>query len=323
VAISLKAFKEFTYKELAAIISTLDPHGLIRGERVQFIKDILPTSSEAKSIMNYKGVDSMLVPAESFFKDIVAAKRIDMKAHAMQTTDTFRENAAQLKLNFQSLSRACRQVQKSEKLQDVLEMVLHVGNIMNEGTRTGGASGFKFDSLLKLTQTKSSDGKMTVLDYMVIIFVAKEKRHTLFLGDDFPDCQAACRLLISDMVLEVSDMTNALDKCKLELQNLRDETARGAQKTVGGVGGNPIVNLLDAIKAGKQEVPGRTNPHTRGNFQKPRHHSTNRTENDPSRTRGTLGGSGDGEDKNCNLSQVNLSVRVCLVWDQRPRKRAL
>ena len=92
--------------------------------------------------MNYKGVDSRLVPAELSFKEIVAVKRIDMKAHAMQTIDTFRENAAQLNLNFQLLSRACRQVQKSEKLQDVLEMVLHVGNILNEGTRTGGASGF-------------------------------------------------------------------------------------------------------------------------------------------------------------------------------------
>jgi hypothetical protein len=55
---------------------------------------------------------------------------------------------------------------------------------MNEGTRTGGAAGFKFDSLLKLTQTKSSDGKMTVLDFLVTILVGKGQRDTLKLSLD-------------------------------------------------------------------------------------------------------------------------------------------
>ena len=225
VAISLKAFKDFTHKELASIISHLDPNRLICGERVQFVKDMLPTVSEVKSIQNYKGLDSKLVAAELFFKELVNVKRMETKVDVMKTMDTFKENAVQLKMNFQLLSKACDQVQKSEKLQDVLEMVLHVGNIMNEGTRTGGASGFKFDSLLKLTQTKSSDGKTTVLDYMVMIFVAKEKRETLKLGDDFPDCQAASRMLISDMVADVMDMTKSFQKCKDELQNLEDDVS--------------------------------------------------------------------------------------------------
>jgi hypothetical protein len=67
----------------------------------------------------------------------------------------------------------------------------YIGNIMNEGTRRVEQLGFKFDSLLKLTQTKSSDGKMTVLDFLVTILVGKGQRDTLKLSLDFPDCQTA------------------------------------------------------------------------------------------------------------------------------------
>ena len=45
--------------------------------------------------------------------------------------------------------------------------VLSIGNTMNQGTHAGDARGFKLDSLLKLTQTKSHDKKMTVLDFLV------------------------------------------------------------------------------------------------------------------------------------------------------------
>jgi hypothetical protein len=273
VAISLKAFKEFTHKEIASIISHLDPHRLICGERVQFMKDLLPTASEAKSVQNYKGLDSRLITAELFFREVVRVERIETKVHVMQTMDVFNENATQLKINFQLLARACLQVQRSERLEYVLDEVLKVGNIMNEGTRTGGASGFKFDSLLKLTQTKSSDGKTTVLDYMVMIFVAKEDRETLKLAEDFPDCQAASRMLISDMVGEVTEMVNTLKKCKDELKLLKDQVsgsqapkAAAGPSKVGG-SGDPRADMFAAIKARNRDDGDASQPtNPRANF---------------------------------------------------------
>jgi hypothetical protein len=163
------------------------------------------------------------VPAEVFFKHIVSVKRIATKVDVMKTMVTFKANAYGFLENYQILERACVQAQSSEKLQELLEMVLYVGNIMNEGTRTGGAAGFKFDSLLKLTQTKSFDGKTTVLDYLVMIFVAKNKRETIDIKSDFIDCQTASRMLISDMNSEVKAMSDALQKCKTELKNMKQD----------------------------------------------------------------------------------------------------
>ena len=55
----------------------------------------------------------------------------------------------------------------------VLRQMLAIGNIMNEGTHKGQASGITLDSLLKLTHTKGADKKTTVLDYVVTLCLDK------------------------------------------------------------------------------------------------------------------------------------------------------
>ncbi len=44
----------------------------------------------------------------------------------------------------------------SNNLAKLLQRMLLVGNIMNEGTRRGGASGFTLDSLSKMVNTKGN-----------------------------------------------------------------------------------------------------------------------------------------------------------------------
>ncbi|GAX11743.1 hypothetical protein FisN_7Lh124 [Fistulifera solaris] len=264
VAISLKAFKAFPFEELAEIISFLDPLRKIRGEKCQFIRDILPTSSEIRVIKEYDGSDDRLEPAELWFRHLVNIPRLEVKAHILRTMEMFNADATLLMESFVILDEVCHQVMKSEKLQELLEMVLNIGNIMNEGTRTGGASGFKFDSLLKLTQTKSSDGKTTVLDFLVNVFVSKNQREVLYLTTDFPRCRIASKMMISDMLKEVKSLGDSLEQCKDELEALIKEE-EGDDETENDVVDLTAVNssdlddprgaLLSAIKAKGSNVP--------------------------------------------------------------------
>jgi hypothetical protein len=48
------------------------------------------------------------------------------------------------------------QVLASNNLARLLQRMLAVGNVMNEGTRRGGASGFTLDSLMKMVNTKGA-----------------------------------------------------------------------------------------------------------------------------------------------------------------------
>jgi hypothetical protein len=49
----------------------------------------------------------------------------------------------------------------------LLEAVLKTGNRMNVGTARGGAMAFKLDALLKLADVKGTDGKTTLLHFVV------------------------------------------------------------------------------------------------------------------------------------------------------------
>lgn len=71
---------------------------------------------------------------------------------------------------------------------------------MNEGKVDGGVDAFKFESLPQLSQTKSADGKTTVLDYIVETFIEKGERRALSLMFEFPEIQKSSRLLIGDLV---------------------------------------------------------------------------------------------------------------------------
>jgi hypothetical protein len=61
IAISLKAFNDFTFRDLAETINDLDPDQKIVGERVQFIPNLLPNPKEIAAIKKFKGDDDKLI----------------------------------------------------------------------------------------------------------------------------------------------------------------------------------------------------------------------------------------------------------------------
>lgn len=65
---------------------------------------------------------------------------------------------------------------QSKGLEEIMHTVLTIGNAMNGGTWKGSAVGFRLSSLPKLNQTKSSDGKCTVLDYITQVQLTFDAR---------------------------------------------------------------------------------------------------------------------------------------------------
>lgn len=55
-----------------------------------------------------------------------------------------------------------------------MEAVLRTGNRMNDGTYRGGAQAFKLDTLLKLSDVKGTDGKTTLLHFVVQEIIRSE-----------------------------------------------------------------------------------------------------------------------------------------------------
>jgi len=79
-----------------------------------------------------------------------------------------------LKKSFGTLEAACSDLRSSNLFLKLLDTVLKTGNRMNDGTNRGKASAIKLDSLLKLADVKSADGKTTLLHFVVQEIIRSE-----------------------------------------------------------------------------------------------------------------------------------------------------
>lgn len=72
---------------------------------------------------------------------------------------------------------ACEELKNSRMFLKILEAVLRTGNRMNVGTNRGDAHAFKLDTLLKLADIKGTDGKTSLLHFVVQEIVRTEGSH--------------------------------------------------------------------------------------------------------------------------------------------------
>ncbi|CAJ1080469.1 LOW QUALITY PROTEIN: formin-2 [Xyrichtys novacula] len=85
---------------------------------------------------------------------------------------SFSECMSSINRKLDTLQKVCKSQQESEKVKQILGLVLAFGNFMNGGNRTRGqADGFSLDILPKLKDVKSSDGVRSLLSYIVSYYL--------------------------------------------------------------------------------------------------------------------------------------------------------
>ncbi|GMY32854.1 formin-like protein 1 [Fagus crenata] len=137
-------------------------------ELLESLLKMAPTKEEERKLKEFKDESpSKLGPAEKFLKALLdipfAFKRVD----AMLYIANFDSEVEYLRRSFETLEAACEELRNSRMFLKLLEAVLKTGNRMNVGTNRGDAHAFKLDTLLKLVDVKGTDGKTTLLHFVV------------------------------------------------------------------------------------------------------------------------------------------------------------
>jgi hypothetical protein len=144
----------------------------------------------------------------------------------------------------------------------VLETILAIGNIMNEGTHKGAAQGFTLDSLPALATTKGVDGKTTLMDYLTVM-VEKKNPALLDFAGELSLIPEARRFVFSDLKSEVAKFKSKLSSLKSEAsseaRDLESEVPGGAAGDDAGkphgsttsklASGDPRANMLAEMMA--------------------------------------------------------------------------
>ncbi|GAB4823685.1 hypothetical protein N2152v2_010731 [Parachlorella kessleri] len=133
-------------------------------EHLSTLMQIAPTEDEQRALQRYRGPRSELSPPEQFLLVMCEVPRLDKKISALMFRNQFGALCNDAQTGMETLQAACQQIKDSQRLRQVLRIVLASGNLLNAGTHRGQAEGIKLDVLSKL-----GDVKVTVTGLTAII----------------------------------------------------------------------------------------------------------------------------------------------------------
>ncbi|KAJ4892259.1 Formin-like protein 2 [Raphanus sativus] len=149
-------------------------------ELLQCLLKMAPTKEEEAKLKELKGDDddesspSKIGPAEKFLRALLNIPLAFKRINAMLYVVNFESETEYLKRSFHTLEAACGELKNTRMFLKLLEAVLKTGNRMNVGTNRGDAHAFKLDTLLKLVDIKGTDGKTTLLHFVVQEIIKSE-----------------------------------------------------------------------------------------------------------------------------------------------------
>ncbi|XP_022741527.1 formin-like protein 6 [Durio zibethinus] len=172
IAILLRALN-VTRDEVSDALLDGNPES-VGAELLETLVKMAPTKEEEIKLREYSGDISKLGSAERFLKTVLDIPFAFRRVEAMLYRANFDTEVKYLRKSFQTLEEASEELKNSRLFLKLLEAVLRTGNRMNVGTNRGDAKAFKLDTLLKLVDVKGTDGKTTLLHFVVQEIIRSE-----------------------------------------------------------------------------------------------------------------------------------------------------
>ncbi|XP_045801571.1 formin-like protein 4 [Trifolium pratense] len=176
IAIVLKSLGVSRGEILDALI---DGKGL-NSDTLEKLSRVSPTAEDKLLILNYREDPSRLAAAESFLYHILkAVPSAFNRLNAMLFRLNYDTEVAEIKECLQTIEFGCKELRSQGVFLKLLEAVLKAGNRMNDGTSRGNAQAFNLNSLRKLNDVKSNNGKTTLLHFVVEEVVLSEGKRAV------------------------------------------------------------------------------------------------------------------------------------------------
>ncbi|XP_078437526.1 formin-like protein 4 [Wolffia australiana] len=136
---------------------------------------LAPGPDEQAAVRAFDGDPGSLADAEGFLFELL--RRVPgafARAEAMLFRATYEPEVRHVAESLRAMALACGEMRNQGLFMRMLEAVLKAGNRMNAGTARGNAQAFNLSSLRKLSDVKSTDGKTTLLHFVVESVVRSE-----------------------------------------------------------------------------------------------------------------------------------------------------
>ncbi|XP_070927854.1 formin-like protein 3 isoform X4 [Macaca nemestrina] len=203
-------------EEICRAIHTFDLQTL-PVDFVECLMRFLPTEAEVKLLRQYERERQPLeeLAAEDRFMLLFSkVERLTQRMAGMAFLGNFQDNLQMLTPQLNAIIAASASVKSSQKLKQMLEIILALGNYMNSSKR-GAVYGFKLQSLDLLLDTKSTDRKMTLLHFIAL--TVKEKYPDLAnFWHELHFVEKAAAVSLENVLLDVKELGRGMELIRRE-----------------------------------------------------------------------------------------------------------
>ncbi|KAM6174990.1 formin-like protein 1 isoform 1-T1 [Erethizon dorsatum] len=192
---------------------------------LELLTRFLPTEYERSLIARFEREQRPLEELSEEDRFMLSFSRIPRLPERMATLTflgSFPDTAQLLMPQLNAIIAASMSIKSSDKLRQILEIVLAFGNYMNSSKR-GVAYGFRLQSLDALLEMKSTDRKQTLLHYLVKVIAEKYPQLSGFHSDlHFLDKAGAVSL--DSVLADVRSLQRGLELAQREFVRQDDCT---------------------------------------------------------------------------------------------------
>uniref|UniRef100_A0A8C6JAQ5 Uncharacterized protein n=1 Tax=Melopsittacus undulatus TaxID=13146 RepID=A0A8C6JAQ5_MELUD len=207
---------KLTNEEIRQAILKMDEQEDLAKDMLEQLLKFVPEKSDTDLLEEHKHEIERMARADRFLFEMSRIDHYQQRLQALFFKKKFPERLAEAKPKVEAILLASKELIRSKRLRQLLEVVLAFGNFMNKGQR-GGAYGFKVSSLNKIADTKSSiDRNITLLHYLIMIF-EKNYPDILDIQSELQHLPEAAKVNLVELEKEVNNIKNGLKAVEAEL----------------------------------------------------------------------------------------------------------
>nr|CAB3480594.1 unnamed protein product [Digitaria exilis] len=243
--------------DLMSAILALDDT-VLDADQVDNLIKFTPTKEEIELLKGYKGDKQVLGECEQFFMELMKVPRVESKLRVFSFKIQFRSQVSDLKRNLNIVNSSAEEIRGSVKLKRIMQTILSLGNALNQGTARGSAVGFRLDSLLKLSDTRARNNKMTLMHYLSKV-LSDKLPELLDFPKDLASLELAAKIQLKSLAEEMQAVNKGLEKVEQELTTSENDgpVSEIFRKVITTATGKPLTfcqTLKDFLNGAEAKV---------------------------------------------------------------------
>jgi len=209
-------------------------------------------------IDGYEGDKTELGNAEKYFMAISKIPLVELRVNSLEYKSTFDANSKDILQSVNVLVAAIKILKNDKRFQQLLEVVLALGNYLNGSTKLGQTHGFKLQSLAKLADVRSPKNPTVTLINFLADFLPKDYPALFQSLREFSPIHEAARESTTEITKQITELQAGYTKIKQHLESQSCDVtystvmrswAQNAQKLI-----EDLTQKKDVIINGYKEV---------------------------------------------------------------------